>query len=398
MKILFTHRYFWPDTPPYAAMLRFLTKEISDAGHDVHVFSSMPSYRGRSDEIVPKSQKLDGVSISRGPVFSYERKWFVLRFLNVALYCIALFIHIIKTKSDVVVAGTFPPVFAAWTASCASRIIKAKFYYHMQDIHPEVSRYSGGVLGRGFLFWVLQRLDNQSLKRATGIVVLSSDMANTIRGRNIGSSLNIKIIKNFSLTSDKTTEPPSYLRKQPGKTRVIFAGNLGRFQNLELLAQGISRCFPAHPELELLFLGDGDAEQALKDRWEGHSQVRFAPFLPFSEASSVIRESDIGIVSLVPNIYRVSCPSKMLTYLNLGVSLLMLVEPESEIAMETRKFDLGAVPESFTESAISSALLSLLSDPNRSSSLLEWVDNNISPEELVRDWLEFLELNEQTVS
>ena len=123
MKVLFTHRYFWPDSPPYAAMLRMLTAGISNSGHDVHVFTSYPSYRDNLAQVVSKEQILDGVSVWRGPVIAGEKRWIGLRFLNVLIYCTTLFVHVIRVRPDIVVAGTFPPVFAAWTASLAARIV-----------------------------------------------------------------------------------------------------------------------------------------------------------------------------------------------------------------------------------------------------------------------------------
>ena len=276
------------------------------------------------------------------------------------LYCGGLFVHILRTRPDLVIASTFPPVFAGWSASFATRMVGARFIYHMQDIHPEVSKFSGGWLGRGIPFRLLTWLDNQTLRRATAIVVLSEDMANTLRARGAGD-LPIHVIGNFLLDSfDDASPPPTELRKAPGTKRVIFAGNLGRFQNLLLLAEGVARCFDWHPELELFFLGDGAALPELKARWGGNPQVRFGPFLPFAQARSLIAESDVGLVSLTSNIYRVSYPSKVLTYLGLGVPILAVVESGSMLARTIRTNGLGTVPDTSTPTAIGDALQMLL--------------------------------------
>ncbi|MEM7239742.1 MAG: hypothetical protein AAF501_18200, partial [Pseudomonadota bacterium] len=115
-----------------------------------------------------------------------------------------------------------------------------------------------------------------------------------------------------------------------------------------------------HPALELLFLGNGTAEAGLKARWGEHRQVRFWPFIPFADAREVIRQADIGLVSLAPDIYRVSYPSKVLTYLGLGVPLLALVEPDSRLAGTIRDEGLGAVPAARTPAAVADATASLL--------------------------------------
>lgn len=258
-------------------------------------------------------------------------------------------------RADVVTAGTFPPVIAAWCASLAAGLTGARFIYHVQDIHPEVSVYSGGNLGRGLPMRLLRWLDNQSLRRAHAIVTLSPDMAETLRARNLGD-LPIHVINNPPLDAEETVAPPAELQKPVGTVRVIFAGNLGRFQNLPLMADGVALCFDDHPELELMFLGDGVALPELKARWGDHPQVRFAPFLPFAQARGIIAGSDIGLVSLSRNLYRVAYPSKIATYLDLGLRILALVEPESQMARELEAKGCGAVPSSPEPKAITEAL------------------------------------------
>lgn len=362
--MLLTHRYFWPDTAPYAVMLRAIGDALAEAGHEVHVLSSMPSYRSEMRAIAtPPRETLGALHVRRIRVFGDEKRNAMRRLANVVLYCWALFVTILRLRPDVVTASTFPPVVAAWSASLAARIAGAKFIYHMQDIHPEVSIYSGGRLGSGLPMKLLRWLDNQTLRRADAIVTLSEDMAETLRARGLGP-LPITLINNPALEPDgDPIAPPPDLVKPTGTTRVIFAGNLGRFQNLPLLAEGVAQCFPAHPELELMFLGDGVALPELKARWGTHPQVRFVPFLPFAQARGIIEGSDIGLVSLSANIYRVAYPSKVSTYLDLGLRILALVEPESQMAQELERRGTGAVPRAATAKAISTALETLLTAP-----------------------------------
>jgi colanic acid biosynthesis glycosyl transferase WcaI len=359
MKVLLTHRYFVPDSSPYGVILQKIAKELAAAGHEVKVFTSRPSY-GRDPAKAPHRELMGDVAVRRLWVFSEASRNPVARLFNVLLYCLALFFCVQRTRADVVTAGTFPPVLAAWSASLAARLSGARFIYHVQDIHPEVSAYSGGRLGRGLPARLLTALDNQTLRRADAIVTLSEDMADTLRARGLGA-LPITLINNPALEPDGAPiAPPPELVKPAGTTRVIFAGNLGRFQNLPLLAEGVAQCFDAHPELELMFLGDGVALPELKARWGAHPQVRFAPFLPFAQARGIIGGADIGLVSLSANIYRVAYPSKVSTYLDLGLRILAMVEPESQLARELEQRGTGAVPRAATPVAIAAALETLL--------------------------------------
>ena len=161
------------------------------------------------------------------------------------------------------------------------------------------------------------------------------------------------------------------------------------------MIDGLSDCFAENLNLEVVFLGDGDAEVELKQKWGDHPQVRFFPYLPFSQASVLIRESDFGLVSLEPGIHRVSFPSKVSTYLNLGIPLLVVVESESVLADLTRKNGLGVVPAEVSKSEISKALRELMRHGDGlGSAALGWYEANWSTEANHNAWLRLLSDND----
>ena len=229
------------------------------------VYTSVPSYRADASELSASREEVyKGISIRRGFVFGREKSNNVIRALNVVAYCCGLFVHIFRTRPDVVTAATFPPVIAGFVASLASKLIGAKFIYHLQDLHPEVSKYSGASkIGQWLIpLWVF--LDNRTLRRADSVIVLSEDMANTLSDRKLGLPP-IHVINNPPVDDDTVGKlEQNQLRKKDGNIRLIFAGNLGRFQNLPLLVEGISMCFADYPNLELVLLGDGSCKKELQ--------------------------------------------------------------------------------------------------------------------------------------
>jgi len=391
MRILLSHRYFWPDTAPYAFLLRAIGEDMAEAGHDVHVFASKPSYRRNDDTKTPKQEMMGPLNVSRTWVFQEAGAHVIVRALNVFLYCLGLFLKTLRLRPDVVTASSFPPVFAGYAAGLGARLVGSKFIYHMQDIHPEVSELSGGAMGRGIFAKIFRWLDNQTLRRASAIVVLSEDMKETLERRNIGE-LPIYVINNFALDSGAPLgPPPSEYAKPMGVRRVIFAGNIGRFQNLGVLTEGIAQCFANHPDLELFFLGDGKALADLKAQWEGNPQVRFAPFLPLDDAKPLIAEAEVGLVSLSTGIYKVAYPSKLLTYLGLGVPVLALTESESELAQSLTAAGMAKVPATDAPEDIANALNTLLEDPTPREDIKQWYDATFSRALSTQKWSQILD-------
>ena len=396
MKVLFTHRYFVPDSPPYGLMLKILAQGIVERdGYDVHVFSAMPSYRDELNGYVAKHEDVKGVTVRRCRVFGTEKAGAAIRVLNTIAYCVAMFMYVVKIRPDVVTAGTYPPVLAAWVASFAAKLVGARFIYHMQDIHPEVSQFSGGLLGKGLSKKLLLWLDAQTMCRTSAVVVLSEDMEATLCARNIKLPP-VYIINNPAITTEESVEqPPEDYRKEKGKFRVIFAGNLGKFQNLSLLVDGVAECFEEFPELELVFLGDGVMKSELQSRWEKHTQVKFYPYLPYSQAKVLMQESDVGLVSLQENIYKVSYPSKVTTYLSLGLKILAIVEPCSRLAKDTETNSLGRVPGDLCSSSIALALKDMLQSREKSNCVRQWYEENCSHDVNLGSWLSLLTISEK---
>lgn len=360
MRILLSHRYFWPDGRPYGLMLRSIGADLAAAGHEVHVFSARPARRGAP---APRCERIDGMAVRRLPVLP-EGRWLPVRAVNAMLYTLALALRILRLRPEVVMVASFPPVLAAWAAGLAARRVGARLLYHVQDIHPEVSAVSGGCLGRGLAFRLLRALDTATLRRAAAIVTLSEDMRATLRARPGCADLPVILRDNFDLASfgaDPQPQPPG----DGTRLRAIFAGNLGRFQALPALAGGVLHQAARDPRLELVFMGEGAALPELRARYGARPDVRFLPFLPFAQARPVIAAADIGLLSLAPGLHRVSCPSKLATYAGLGLPVLALVDPASALARRIEASGMGAVPRGPSPGAIAEALAWLTSDPAR---------------------------------
>lgn len=363
MKILFTHRYFWPDSPPYGAMLRSLAGAMAGRGHAVSVFAGQPSYAPDAKRVASR-ETIDGIAIRRVATFAEDKSRPVIRAINVAIYCARLFVAVLRSDADIVTAASFPPVLAGWTASLAARLSGKAFVYHLQDIHPEVAKISGSRLGRGTIFRLLRALDDQTLRRAACVVVLSEDMKRTVLARpHAVDTAKIAVINNYEVASFADAAPGAALPlKRAGVFRAIFAGNLGGFQNLDLFVDAARLVADDLPQFELFLLGNGSSEAALRRRADGLANILFHDLMPYEQARHVIADADIGLVSLTPGVIGVSYPSKTFTYLGLGLPLGVLVEPDSALARMVADNALGDVAAARTAEAVADLFRRLASE------------------------------------
>ncbi len=347
MKILLTHRYFWPDTSPYGIMLRSIAGRLAADGHEVTVFSTQPSYQGTKDNKKNSHETLDGFSVIRVPIFKERKKNLPLRALNLVIYSARLRRHILKVKNyDVVTAATFPPIAAARVALGAAHKTGAKFVYHFQDVHPEVSLYSG-QLKRGRVFNFLQRLDNYTCQKADSLVVLSGDMANTLRARPENEALQPKVISNIFLEDFGDQEQSKAPPIPKNKFVILFAGNIGRFQNLEMVITAAHELKDLS-DVQFWFVGDGIAKQGLIKQAGDllDNTVFFLPRCHHSIAQEMMGRANLNLVSLAPDIFRVAYPSKTLAILAAHAPILSTVEPASELSTMVRQKNIGFVAKS----------------------------------------------------
>ena len=211
---------------------------------------------------------------------------------------------------------------------------------------------------------LLRWFDTLVCKKADRCIVLSEDMENTLKARGVEGN-SISVINNFMLAnfSAKNVEAPPANDVNVDSAsghRVVFAGNLGRFQGLELLLQAFNHVTTENNvHMELHFIGEGAAEESLKASARGAKNIYFHGHHPFEEACRLMATFDAGIVSIQPDIYRYAYPSKTLTYWGLGLPLLALVEPESALAASIVKNRLGVAASNSNHQALVDGFVSL---------------------------------------
>ncbi|MFK7860926.1 MAG: glycosyltransferase family 4 protein [Granulosicoccus sp.] len=380
-------------------MLRAIGSHLIEQGHAVSVLTGEPSYKTSDrDNDVATSQAVDGISVRRLRLLPGSRSVNLLRLLSKALWPLrAMFLVLWEAlcgrRQDVVVAATIPPVVNGLCGLLAARLTGARFVYHLQDIYPEIGSAGGLWSEKSLKHRVLFRMDSYICRHADRCIVLSQDMADALYCRGVLAS-QVNIINNFMLvTFDETQDNAAVhasLPESQGRFRVVFAGNLGRFQGLNVLLGAFLEQCEYSDELELHFLGEGAAMKSLRDTANGHKNVFFHGHKPFEQACLLMSECDAGIVSIQPDIYRFAYPSKTLTYLGLGLPVLALLEQESALAKEVVSLELGVSAINTDPAALKQGFADLVqylnSDANNRERIKQVTDSLYSKNIAMSHW------------
>lgn len=364
LKILAIHRFYWPDTPPYASMLRAIVRRLVQDGHEVDVLSSQPSYK---DSVINHRQEpvesLDGATVRRLRLPSEAGRSFI-RVVNAVRLGLSIFWHaVIRKKYDVIMVSTYPPVLAGWFSALASRLSGARFIYHCMDIHPEIGRISGEFSNRR-LFSLLSILDHWTCSQADPVIVLSEDMSKSLSGRKVGSALNIKVVNNFSLPSNSSSDLGLPFAWPDASFVILFAGNVGRFQGLNVLIEAMAK-LKHHDDIYLIMMGEGTEREGLQNMAESYgANVMFVGHHSIDIAKIAMKKASIGFVGLAPNLYKYAYPSKTMTLLEQGCPLIVAAEPRSCLVNDIVAYGVGISVDSGDAQGLVEAISYLSENPD----------------------------------
>ena len=373
--MLVVHRYYWPDKTPCAVIMRRIAEYLAEDGFEVDVLTSQPSYRENiRQERRPRVEQFNNVEVTR-LVLPTETGRPILRVLNAVYLGFWILVRAIFRRYQAIIVSTIPPVLGGFFSGFASKLTRARFVYYCMDLHPEIGRVSGDF-SNPLLYSLLQRLDDWNCRQANPVLVHSEDMRNTLRSRPRGGDYRIELMNNFAFPAERETpdKADSFPYTKANRLTLIYAGNMGRFQGLEVVLDAMGR-IAKRKDIELLMMGEGVAKPGLIEmQKQTGANVRFYEYQPVEVVKAAIQGADIGLVMLIPNMYKYAYPSKTMAYLEQGRPIIAAVETESELAKTMQAESYGfSVPIGDAE-ALAKLFLKLADDdswkaPMRASAL-----------------------------
>jgi glycosyltransferase involved in cell wall biosynthesis len=348
-------------------MLKAIGAELARSGAQVRVLCGQPAYTPRRSPRLPAVRVEDGVEVHRRP-WPYERSHPAIRALNGLRLAATVIATAVRWRPDVVMVSTVPPVLGGVAGRWAARLSGARFWYHCMDLQPEIGQLSGDF-GTGGLSSGLARLEARTCREADLVIVLSPDMQQSVRRRAGCDDARLEVINNFSLpqTSGPVADLPAVV---PGaRFRLLFAGNLGRFQGLETVVDAMHLVAAHRQDVELVLMGEGLVADSLRSRaaaGPARELIEFVPPQNEATARSAMRAATVGLVTLAPGVYRYAYPSKTMTYLSEGCPLLVMVEPDSDLARQVLIEGVGVVVAPGDAAALATAIEALADDADTS--------------------------------
>lgn len=369
MKILAVLPHFSPDLAPTGVIGSRLVEELGALGHHIEVVTSLPWYEHHAvdpswrGKIVRRERTPWGNITRVHPFPTGDKKNIPKRAVGFAAFCaLNAGIAAAGSRVDVALAMTPPLPMAAtgWLASLARR---APLVLNVQDVFPDVAVELGVLSGRRVIA-AASALERWSYARSAAVTVLSGDMRDNLAVK-MQHPERLHVIPNFvDVESIQPMPKENSYRAEfglSGKTVVMYAGNVGMSQSLNLLVAA-ARETRDRDDIVYVVNGVGSTLAELQASAAELPNVRFAPMQPLERLPEVLAAADVHVVPLKQGLSRSSVPSKTYSILAAGRPVLASVDEGSEVQRIVEASGAGVSVPPDDAAAFTGALLHLIDD------------------------------------
>ena len=212
-----------------------------------------------------------------------------------------------------VVMTVEPTLAVAPTALLLARLSGAKSWLHVQDFEVDAA-FDMGLLAEGWLKKWAMRGERALLRRFDRVSTISDRMMERLVEKGVRDEAKV-LFPNWADThSIRPLDVPSGFRRELGLAQdavvVLYSGNLGEKQGLEVLVQAAERTLSEN-DLVWVLAGSGSARARLEALSSGLSNVRWLPLQPLERLNELLNLADIHVLPQRADAADLVMPSKL---------------------------------------------------------------------------------------
>ncbi len=327
MKVLFITHFFPPEPGAGATRVASFVDALAQAGHDVTVVTSFPSFpRGRFEgrnrafmrvecEGRKRTVRLFSVLVPGMPASR------LVHWLTAALS--ACTYSIVTRERYDLVAISSPPITVAIPGLVAAWRHRAKLVVDVRDVFPDLAVAMGVWRRDSFVVRAVERLVRLLYKRASLVVAVTPTAISQISERGVPSS---RLVLARNAAERFPNLAPSNGHRN-GFT-AIYAGNLGLTTDVDVLVDAATLI--ADENITIQIVGDGAQRGRLDERLRSERvrNVVMKGSVPRPEALAMIHTADASIIPLRKGIEE-SIPTKLYDSLSVGCPVVVVAGGEA---------------------------------------------------------------------
>jgi colanic acid biosynthesis glycosyl transferase WcaI len=332
--------------PHNVALCEFLRARGVDV-EMVTTFAYYPAWRKRAQDrhLLFRDDVINDVPVHRCWHFVPARVSAWKRIIHEATFVVTSTLRVLSLKCPDVYVIASPPLLLGAAAWFASKIKRAPFVFHVQDLQPDAA-VGLGMLQTGWFTRALYWLEAFAYKHATRVSGISGEILDAFRRKGVSEQKLILFPNGVTVPSD--TEIPvggSFRAKHGFRTDeflAIYAGNLGIKQGLDILLDA-AELLRAEKNIRIVIAGDGAARETLeKDmRSRNLTNVSMLPLQFGEDYKELLVDADVSLITQQSGSGNAFFPSKLLVTLAYASPVVTVADEESALARAVKDGGFG---------------------------------------------------------
>jgi glycosyltransferase involved in cell wall biosynthesis len=220
----------------------------------------------------------------------------------------------------------------------AKKIYKIRVIFVVYDFYPDIAYFTNQLKKESIIFKFYDFINQKIYDGNNDLIVLSDDMKKYLLSRFPKLINSIHVIPNWY----EDLFENYLIRKNNHITNIGYFGNLGITQDFEALKK-ILLFSKDIKSIHFTFSGHGNYYEDLYKfiSTNNITNISFFNYLNQNDYLRKLSEQDIVLLTLNKNINQVAAPSRLYSFLMMGVPVLLLDHSESSLSIEIERNSLG---------------------------------------------------------
>ncbi|HEX4794510.1 MAG TPA: glycosyltransferase family 4 protein [Humisphaera sp.] len=346
MRLTLINQFYPPDISPTAHLCASLAKHRAARGDHVTVLTSRSGYVSAVDR-----RTFDhGVNVRRIWSTRLGSRSRLTRLIDWGtFYFSTLICALVLPRQDVIIAMTTPPYIAL--AAILHKLLhpSTRIVLWNMDCYPEAIERTGMVKTGGLISCIMRAMNRAIFRRLDHLIVLDGAMDQLLeqykpRDRQLASTViaNWEDASQFELEGpkEKWTEPTAAALR--GKFVLLYLGNAGYGHEFQTLIDAAKQL--RDDPVAFLFVGGGAKREWIRSECRANAlnNIILEDYVPRERVAEVMRTADAALITLENQMAGVMSPSKLHACLAMGLPILYVGPPHSNVDEAIARFCCGA--------------------------------------------------------
>lgn len=342
MKIVIATPILFDKTSPFNHLFHDILEGFLQVGHSVTRLVAVESERETGYDLGLKSAAMEYIPVKRKAA---DHGNIITRYIKDSLTNWRMARKLRKIKdADVLFEDVS---YSSWLAVRAAKKKGMRVVAMLQDVWPDNAVQSGLLREGSLLYRFFEFFQRYVYKNADRIVCISDDMKAFIASKGVPEE-KISVIYNWGYTDEIVDIPwagNAFVKKfnlDENLFYAIYAGNIGRMQNVELVLKAAER-LQSEEKIKFLIIGAGAREEQIKQMAKEMelTNVQFLPFQPAELATSIYSAASVNLIPLVPGGVKTALPSKTGVCLSCGQPIVFAFGENCRFAQVVESYHAG---------------------------------------------------------